>query len=122
MKILIIEDNPANMKLVLNILEMAGYTALQAFNAESGIAIAKEETPDLILMDIILSDMDGITASRILKSSRKTGNIPVIAMTSLAMSEDEEKIKEAGFDRYISKPFDYKEFLDIVKTYSEDMT
>ncbi|MDH4028577.1 MAG: response regulator [Nitrospirota bacterium] len=120
MKILIIEDNPANMKLVTNILELSGYPVLQAYNAETGISLAKAELPDLILMDIMLTGMDGLSASKILKNDESTRDIPIIAMTSMVMRSDDEKLKEAGCDMYISKPFSYKEFLEIVRSFSEN--
>lgn len=115
MKILVIEDNKSNMKLVTTLLEMEGYEVLQSENAEQGIVIAKKETPDLILMDILLPGLDGLTASGLLKQDEKTKDLPVIAMTSLAMKDDEEKIKKAEFAHYITKPFNYKEFLEIIK-------
>lgn len=120
MKILIIEDNVHNMKFVSNLLEMSGYEILRADNAESGIAIARDELPALILMDIQLPGMDGITATKILKDEEMTGNIPIIAMTSFAMKGDREKVIEAGCDTYITKPFNYKELLQIVKSFWPD--
>ena len=120
MKILIVEDDVSNMKFVSNLLEMSGYKILQADNAESGIAIAREELPDLVLMDIQLPGLDGITATRILKSDDRARNIPIIAMTSFAMKGDEGKMIEAGCDIYITKPFNYKEFLETVKSFWPD--
>ena len=115
MKILVIEDNASNMKFVTTVLEMDGYETLQSDNAENGIVIAKKEMPDLILMDILLPGLDGLTASGLLKNDKKTKDIPIIAMTSLAMKDDKEKIRTAGFDHYIIKPFHYKEFLETIK-------
>ena len=120
MKILIIEDNLSNMKLVSNLLKMSGYETLHANNAESGISIAREKLPALILMDIVLPGMDGLTAARVLKGDNRTEKIPVIAVTSLAMKSDNERVREEGFDAYITKPFDYKEFLETVKFFITD--
>lgn len=103
------------MKLVTNLLEMEGFETLQSDNAESGIIISKKEVPDLILMDILLPGMDGLTAANILKNDDETKDIPIIAITSLAMKKDEEKMKRSDFDVYITKPFNYKEFLEAVR-------
>lgn len=115
MKILVIEDNASNMKFVTNLLEMNGYETLRSDNAEQGIVIAKKDIPDLILMDILLPGLDGITATKLLKDDKRTKNVPIIAMTSLAMKDDEERIRAAGFDHYITKPLNYKEFLETIK-------
>ena len=115
MKVLVIEDNASNMKFVVTLLEMDGYEVLQSDTAEKGIMLANNELPDLILMDILLPGLDGLTASGLLKNDDKTRNIPIIAMTSLAMKDDEEKISTASFDQYITKPFHYKEFLETIK-------
>lgn len=116
MKILVIEDNESNMKFVITLLEMDGYETLRSDNAEQGIIIAKKEEPDLILMDILLPGLDGLTATGLLKNDEKTKDIPIIAMTSLAMKDDKENIAKAGFDHYITKPFQYKEFLETIRT------
>lgn len=117
MKILIIEDNASNMKLVSSILKMSGHKVLKAGDAETGITIAKDKLPDLILMDIQLPGMDGLAASRLLKDDEATKHIPIIAMTAFAMKGDMEKAKEAGCNDYISKPFNYQQFLELVKTF-----
>ncbi len=113
-RILIIEDNVANMKLATFILESAGHTVVPATDAEAGLTIAREEHPDLILMDIQLPGMDGLQATGILKADEATRHIPVIALTALAMKGDEERIRAAGCDGYIAKPLSYKDFLAIV--------
>ena len=110
-KILIVEDNPQNMKLATTVLQKSGYDTLQAVDADSGIMIARQELPDLILMDIQLPGMDGLTATKLLKGDRLTSDIPVIALTAFAMKGDRERIIEAGCDDYVSKPINYKEFL-----------
>lgn len=113
-RILIVEDSPTNMLLAVDVLESAGHTTLQASRAEAGIALAKSDQPDLILMDIQLPDMDGMTATRLLKADAATAAIPVIALTASAMKGDRERIMEAGFDGYIEKPIRYKEFLSAI--------
>ena len=113
--ILIVEDNVTNMKLSTFLLESAEYTVLAATNAESGLTLAREERPDLILMDIQLPGMDGLEATTLLKADEATRRIPVIALTALAMKGDEERILAAGCDGYIAKPLDYKDFLARIK-------
>jgi two-component system cell cycle response regulator DivK len=113
--ILIVEDNPANMKLATFLLESADYSVIGAVNAEVGLTRAREERPDLILMDIQLPGMDGLQATGLLKADSATRNIPVIALTALAMKGDEERIRAAGCDGYVAKPLDYKDFLSVVK-------
>lgn len=110
-RILVIEDSTTNMMLTTGILESAGHTVLQANRAKAGIELAQRESLDLILMDIQLPDMDGMAATRILKSDPKTKHIPVIALTASAMKGDRERILESGCDRYIEKPIRYKDFL-----------
>ena len=113
--ILIVEDNATNMKLSTFLLESADYTVLAATNAESGLTLAREARPDLILMDIQLPGMDGLEATGLLKADEATRDIPVIALTALAMKGDEERILAAGCDGYIAKPLDYKAFLAAIK-------
>ncbi len=113
-KILVVEDNPANMKLAVMLLEKAGHTLVIAVNAEAGLALARAEQPQLILMDIQLPGMDGLEATRVLKRDESTSAIPVIALTALAMKGDEERILAAGCNGYIAKPIAYKEFLGTV--------
>ncbi|HEY4215847.1 MAG TPA: response regulator [Gemmatimonadaceae bacterium] len=113
--ILIVEDNATNMQLSSFLLESADYRVLTATSAESGVAIAREQHPDLVLMDIQLPGMDGLQATALLKSDEVTRDIPVLALTALAMKGDEERIRAAGCDGYIAKPLDYKAFLAEVK-------
>ena len=114
--ILLVDDNPMNLKLSLFLLESADYTVLTATNAEAGLAVAREQRPALILMDIQLPGMDGLEATGRLKADPATRDIPVIALTALAMKGDEERIRAAGCDGYIAKPLDYKQFLATIKT------
>jgi two-component system, cell cycle response regulator DivK len=108
-RILIVEDNPANMKLATLLLHKAGHTALCAVDAETGLTLARAERPDLILMDVQLPGMDGLAATALLKKDPATAAIPVIALTAMAMKEDREKTKAAGCDAYIAKPLRYQE-------------
>jgi two-component system cell cycle response regulator DivK len=110
-KVLIIEDNEANMALAKFLLESADHTVFAAVDAESGVALAHAELPDLILMDIQLPGMDGLQATALLKASTDTCAIPIIALTALAMKGDEERIRAVGCDGYIAKPIAYKDFL-----------
>ena len=113
-KILVIEDNPANMTLATFLLQSADHTVLGATDAETGLTMARDEQPNLNLMDIQLPGMDGLAATRLLKQDPATRGIPVVALTSLAMKGDEERIRAAGCDGYIAKPMRYKEFLATV--------
>jgi len=112
--ILVVEDNPTNMKLAVLLLETAGHTVLTATDAEVGLTVAVHEQPHLILMDIQLPGMDGLEATAQLKRDEATRAIPVIALTALAMKGDEERIRAAGCDGYIAKPMRYQEFLATV--------
>jgi len=107
--ILIVEDNPANMKLARLLLHKVGHTVLCAVDAEAGLTLARAERPDLILMDIQLPGMDGLAATALLKQDPATAAIPVIALTAMAMKEDREKTKAAGCDAYIAKPLRFRE-------------
>jgi two-component system cell cycle response regulator DivK len=113
-KVLIVEDNSANMTLAVFLLQSAGHSVLSARDAEAGLTLAREEQPDLILMDIQLPGMDGLQATALLKRDDATRAIPVIALTALAMKGDEERIRAAGCDGYIAKPMRYQEFLATV--------
>ena len=113
-RVLVVEDNPTNLTLATFLLESAGHVVLVATDAEAGLAIARSECPDLVLMDIQLPGMDGLEAIGILKSDETTRRIPVIALTALAMKGDEERIRAAGCDGYIAKPMRYQSFLATV--------
>ena len=115
-KVLVVEDNPANMTLATFLLKSAGHTVLSATDAETGLTLARTEQPDLILMDIQLPGMDGLQATALLKADEATRAIPVIALTALAMKGDEERIRAAGCDGYIAKPLAYREFLATIST------
>jgi two-component system, cell cycle response regulator DivK len=115
-KILIIEDNPANMKLACLLLRNAGHTVLCAVDAETGLTLARAEQPGLILMDIQLPGMDGLAATALLKQDSATAAIPVIALTAMAMKADQEKSQVAGCDAYIAKPLRYQELYAAIDT------
>ncbi len=110
-RILVVEDSPVNMALTVAILENAGHVVLQAERAGQGISMARELRPDLILMDLQLPDLDGLAATRLLKSDPATADLPVIALTAFAMKGDEDQTRAAGCDSYVTKPIRYKEFL-----------
>jgi two-component system cell cycle response regulator DivK len=116
-KVLVVEDNPANMTLASFLLQSAGHTVLGATDAEAGLTLARDEQPDLILMDIQLPGMDGLEATALLKRDDATRAIPVIALTALAMKGDEERIRAAGCDGYIAKPLAYREFLATISAH-----
>jgi two-component system cell cycle response regulator DivK len=113
-KILLIEDNATNMELATVLLRSAGHTVITATDAEAGLMLARTERPQLILMDIQLPGMDGLEATALLKKDQATHDIPVIALTALAMKGDEARIRAAGCDGYIAKPMRYRDFLATV--------
>ena len=113
-RVLVIEDNAANLTFAVFLLESASHEVMTAADAEEGLARARSEIPDLILMDIQLPGMDGLEATAQLKRDAATRDIPVIALTALAMKGDEERIRAAGCNGYIAKPMHYKEFLAAV--------
>jgi two-component system cell cycle response regulator DivK len=105
-RILVIEDTEQNMRLFRAILQMEGAEVLEADGARVGIAMAEREHPDVILMDIQMPDMDGLAATRLLRSRAVTRDIPIIAVTASVMDEERDKTFEAGCDGFISKPID----------------
>ncbi|HEV8123527.1 MAG TPA: response regulator [Gemmatimonadales bacterium] len=113
-KVLVVEDNAANMTLAIFLLESAGHTVLSATDAEAGLTLARDQHPNLILMDIQLPGMDGLEATALLRKDDTTRAIPVIALTALAMKGDEERIRAAGCDGYIAKPLRYRDFLTTI--------
>ena len=117
--ILIVEDNDKNLKLVRDVLQVKGYDTIEAGNAEDGIVLAGERKPDLILMDIQLPGMNGIEALKVLRADASTAHIPIVAVTASVMQQDRNLITEAGFDGYIGKPINLKEFLDAVRSMLE---
>jgi len=113
--ILIVEDNEKNLKLVRDVLQVKGYQTLDAGTGEDGIRLAAEHRPDLVLMDIQLPGMNGIEALHALRAEPATAGIPVIALTASVMQQDRQQIMRAGFDAFIEKPINLREFLDTVQ-------
>jgi len=112
--ILVVEDNDLNMKMVRHLLQMGRYRVIEAQDAEIGIRLAREHRPDLILMDINLPGMDGLSATRLIKKDPALKEIAVVAITSYAMLGDEKKAREAGCAEFITKPIDTRKFLDMI--------
>jgi two-component system cell cycle response regulator DivK len=110
-KILIVEDNVLNMKLANFLLTNEGHATLCAVDAETGLAMAHADQPDLIVIDIQLPGMDGLSATLQLKRDPKTASIPIIALTAMAMNGDKARTRAAGCDAYIAKPLRYRELL-----------
>ena len=113
--ILIVEDNEKNMKLARDILQAKGYTTLEAVNGEDGVSMALAQIPDMVLMDIQLPDINGIEAFARIRANGATAKVPVVAFTASVMSIDRNRIIEAGFDGFIGKPINLKEFLETVR-------
>jgi two-component system cell cycle response regulator DivK len=121
-RVLIVEDNEKNMKLVRDVLGAMGYTPLEATSGEEALVLAAEEAPALVLMDIQLPDIDGATALQRLRASERTAGIPVLALTAQAMEGDRERFLAAGFDGYLSKPVDVDELIAVVQRYCDGAT
>jgi len=115
--VLLVEDNEKNMKLARDILRFKGYRVTEATTGEDAVASAATEPPDLVLMDIQLPGIDGIEAFRRIRSDPKTAKIPVVALTASVMAGDRERFDKAGFDGFIAKPIDVKQFPDQVASY-----
>ena len=115
--ILIIEDNPRDLKLVREVLQVNGFQTLEAATGEAGIELARERGPALILMDIQLPQMNGREAAKILKTDVKTEHIPIVALTASAMKGDRERLLAEGFNGYIAKPINIKEISELVRSY-----
>ena len=118
--ILVVEDNKLNMKLVRGLIKIGKYRMLEAMDAESGIKLIREQRPDLVLMDIQLPGMDGLSATEIIKADPDLKDIPIVALTSYAMQGDKEKALAAGCTGYIAKPIDTRKFLKTVSQYLKD--
>ncbi len=115
--ILIVEDNDKNLKLTRDLLRYHGFDTIEATSAEDGIVLARERKPHLVLMDIQLPGMDGVSALQKLRQETATAAIPVVALTASVMKEDRERFDKAGFDGFITKPIDVKAFPDQVRGY-----
>lgn len=115
--ILIVEDNERNLKLLRDVLGAFGYRILEARSAEDALLLAREERPQLVLMDIQLPGMDGLAALRKLRAAPETTATPVIAVTAFAMKHDRERLLSAGFDGYLEKPVDVRELPSYLRSY-----
>jgi CheY-like chemotaxis protein len=113
--ILIVEDNEKNRRLMRDVLAFKGYRLVEAETGEDGVRLAREQHPDLVLMDIQLPGIDGIQALRQIRADTATQTIPIMAVTASAMTHDRQKIMAAGFDAYQSKPLNVKGFMDAVR-------
>lgn len=118
-KIVLVEDNVMNRRLAQFLLKSQGYTVYEATNGKEALELVKAHLPDLVLMDLQLPELDGFTATRMLKQDATTKDIPIVALTAYAMKGDAERALEAGCDGYITKPIDKKEFLEMVVSYLE---
>lgn len=120
-RVLVVEDNKNNMRLIVKLLENNGYETIKAVTGEDGVKLAKEEKPDLILMDIKLPDIDGLEATRRIRASGDD-NVPIIAITSYAMAGDREQYLKEGFSGYIEKPIDpYKIIKEIEEIWQKSL-
>jgi two-component system cell cycle response regulator DivK len=114
-RILVVEDNERNLKLVRDVLQFAGYEVISARSGEQGVALAREQAPDLVLMDLQLPAMDGTEALRMLRDDPLTREIPIVAVTAFAMKNDRERALDAGFDSYLEKPISVRAFPELVR-------
>jgi two-component system cell cycle response regulator DivK len=117
--ILVVEDNPKNLKLIRDVLQFHGYTTLEAQTGEVGVALAQQRQPAVILMDVQLPGMDGRAAMQVLKTDTSTQHIPIIAMTVFAMKGDRERLLMDGFDDYVAKPIDIKMVAKLIEQHIE---
>jgi two-component system cell cycle response regulator DivK len=114
-RILVVEDNAKNMKLFRDVLVATGYRTLEATTGIEAVDMASEHTPDLVLMDVQLPDLDGVQALHRLRADQRTAGIPVLALTAQAMRGDRERFLAEGFDGYLSKPVDVRELIGTVR-------
>ena len=114
-RILVVEDNPKNLKLVRDVLLHWGYEVLVATSGEGGVSLANEEHPDLVLMDLQLPGIDGTEALHRIRSAPQGAEVPVVAVTAFAMNDDRERALSSGFDGYIEKPIRVRELQDQVQ-------
>jgi two-component system cell cycle response regulator DivK len=115
--ILIVEDNEDNLMLVRDVLQFKGYKTIEATTGKDGVRMAFEQGPDLVLMDIQLPDVDGITALEQLRAYPATAKTPVIAVSASVMPDEEQKIVASGFDAYITKPIHIRAFIDTIERF-----
>jgi two-component system, cell cycle response regulator DivK len=114
-QVLVVEDNEKNMKLFRDVLDASGYRTLEATTGSDAVVMASEHTPDLVLMDIQLPDLDGVQALHRLRADPRTATIPIVALTAQAMQGDRERFLAAGFDGYMSKPVNVRDLIRLVR-------
>jgi two-component system cell cycle response regulator DivK len=114
-RVLIVEDNEKNMKLVRDVLQASGYSTFEATTGEEAVELALSQAPALVLMDVQLPGIDGVEALEKMRQNESTASIPVLALTAQAMSGDRERFLEAGFDGYLAKPVDVRELIEAVR-------
>ena len=118
-RVLVVEDNERNLKLVRDVLRFAGFDVIEARSGEEGVALAEEYAPDLVLMDLELPGMDGTQALRLIRQSARTRDVPVVAVTAFAMREDRDRALDAGFDGYLEKPISVRALPDQVREFMQ---
>ena len=118
-RVLIVEDNGKNMKLVRDVLQATGYSTLEATTGEEAVELALSQAPALVLMDVQLPGIDGVEALERMRQNERTASIPVLALTAQAMSGDRERFLEAGFDGYLAKPVDVRELIEAVREHCD---
>ena len=121
-RILVVDDHPTNLKLVSDVLEYDGYQILKAVDADEAREIINADPPDLILMDIALPGMDGLTLTRLLKANENTRHIVIVALTAYAMKGDDQKARDAGCDGYITKPIDTRKLSGLVADFLQPVS
>ena len=118
--VLYVEDNEFNRKIVRQLLSRTSYRLVEANDGEAGVAAAREHLPDLILMDVQLPKMSGLDATRVLKSDATTAHIPIIVITSFALSGDDRKAIDAGASSYLAKPYSPRDLLALIRNFAPD--
>ncbi len=115
--ILVVEDDPKSLKLIRDLLQISGFTTIEATDGEKGVELAKSKKPDLILMDIMMPKMDGYAACRTIKTDKATRAIPVVMLTSLDHELNKELSRDMGADGYMTKPVDRQKLLDVISRF-----
>jgi two-component system cell cycle response regulator DivK len=118
-KILVVEDNPLNLKLVRDVLQFAGYDVIEAQSGEEGLRVAQQDRPDLVLMDLQLPGIDGTETLRRLRQGSLGRDVPVVAVTAFAMAGDRERASLAGFDGYVEKPISVRDLPGTIEAFLE---
>ena len=118
--ILYVEDNEYNRKIVRQLLSRTSYRLIEAIDGEGGVALAQEKLPDLVLMDVQLPKMSGLDATRVLKSDAATAHIPIIVITSFALSGDDRKAMDAGASYYLAKPYSPRDLMALIRNFAPD--